>query len=57
MNGELKEIVEGDPETLLKEDVRDTWTFGPLLVKDGKAIPVCPEQLGGLTTPRIASKS
>jgi uncharacterized protein YbbK (DUF523 family) len=22
------------------------------LVKDGKAIPVCPEQLGGLTTPR-----
>jgi uncharacterized protein YbbK (DUF523 family) len=23
------------------------------LVKEGKAIPVCPEQLGGLTTPRI----
>jgi len=22
------------------------------LVKDGKAIPICPEQLGGLTTPR-----
>jgi uncharacterized protein YbbK (DUF523 family) len=22
------------------------------LVKQGKAIPVCPEQLGGLTTPR-----
>ena len=26
------------------------------LVKDGKAIPVCAEQLGGLTTPRIASE-
>lgn len=24
------------------------------LVNEGKAIPVCPEQLGGLTTPRIA---
>jgi uncharacterized protein YbbK (DUF523 family) len=24
------------------------------LVKQGKAIPVCPEQLGGLTTPRIS---
>ena len=23
------------------------------LVKQGKAIPVCPEQLGGLKTPRI----
>ena len=23
------------------------------LIKQGKAIPVCPEQLGGLTTPRI----
>ncbi|WP_035288433.1 DUF523 domain-containing protein [Clostridium sp. KNHs214] len=23
------------------------------LVKEGKAIPVCPEQLGGLSTPRI----
>jgi uncharacterized protein YbbK (DUF523 family) len=23
------------------------------LVKQGKAIPVCPEQLGGLTTPRV----
>jgi len=23
------------------------------LIKEGKAIPVCPEQLGGLTTPRI----
>ena len=23
------------------------------LVREGKAIPVCPEQLGGLTTPRI----
>ncbi len=23
------------------------------LVKEGKAIPVCPEQLGGLTTPRM----
>jgi len=22
------------------------------LVKEGKALPVCPEQLGGLTTPR-----
>lgn len=26
------------------------------LVKDGKAIPVCPEQLGGLTTPRNPSE-
>lgn len=26
------------------------------LVKEGKAIPVCPEQLGGLTTPRIAAE-
>ena len=26
------------------------------LVKDGKAIPVCAEQLGGLTTPRSASE-
>lgn len=24
------------------------------LLKEGKAIPVCPEQLGGLTTPRAA---
>lgn len=24
------------------------------LLKDGKAIPVCPEQLGGLETPRLA---
>ncbi len=23
------------------------------LVKEGKALPVCPEQLGGLTTPRL----
>ena len=26
------------------------------LVKKGQAIPVCPEQLGGLPTPRIASE-
>jgi uncharacterized protein YbbK (DUF523 family) len=26
------------------------------LVKQGKAIPVCPEQLGGLPTPRIPSE-
>ena len=26
------------------------------LVKEGKAIPVCPEQLGGLTTPRDPSE-
>ncbi|MBW6451379.1 MAG: DUF523 domain-containing protein [DPANN group archaeon] len=26
------------------------------LVRQGKAIPVCPEQLGGLTTPREASE-
>lgn len=26
------------------------------LVKEGKAIPVCPEQLGGLSTPRIPSE-
>ena len=26
------------------------------LIKEGKAIPVCPEQLGGLTTPRISSE-
>ena len=26
------------------------------LVKQGKAIPVCPEQLGGLTTPRVAAE-
>ena len=26
------------------------------LVKEGKAIPVCPEQLGGLTTPRVPSE-
>lgn len=26
------------------------------LVKEGKAIPVCPEQLGGLKTPRIPSE-
>ena len=26
------------------------------LVKEGKVIPVCAEQLGGLTTPRIASE-
>jgi len=27
-----------------------------VLVKEGKAIPVCPEQLGGLTTPREVSE-
>ena len=26
------------------------------LVKEGKAIPVCPEQLGGLTTPRNSAE-
>lgn len=26
------------------------------LVRQGKAIPVCPEQLGGLTTPRIPAE-
>lgn len=26
------------------------------LVKKGKAIPICPEQLGGLTTPRTAAE-
>ena len=26
------------------------------LVKEGKAIPICPEQLGGLTTPRVPSE-
>lgn len=26
------------------------------LVKSGKAIPLCPEQLGGLTTPRIPTE-
>ena len=26
------------------------------LVKEGKAIPVCPEQMGGLTTPRQPSE-
>lgn len=26
------------------------------LVKEGKAIPICPEQLGGLPTPRTASE-
>ncbi len=26
------------------------------LVKEGRAIPVCPEQLGGLATPRIPSE-
>lgn len=26
------------------------------LVEDGKAIPFCPEQLGGLPTPRLASE-
>ena len=26
------------------------------LVKKGEAIPICPEQLGGLTTPRDASE-
>lgn len=26
------------------------------LVRQGKAVPVCPEQLGGLPTPRIASE-
>lgn len=26
------------------------------LVKEGKAIPICPEQLGGLPTPRYASE-
>ena len=26
------------------------------LVKEGKAIPVCPEQLGGLSTPRVPSE-
>lgn len=26
------------------------------IVKEGKAIPVCPEQLGGLKTPRIPSE-
>ena len=26
------------------------------LVREGKAIPVCPEQLGGLTTPRTPSE-
>ena len=26
------------------------------LVKEGKAIPICPEQLGGLTTPRKPSE-
>ncbi|MEA1961248.1 MAG: DUF523 domain-containing protein [Bacillota bacterium] len=26
------------------------------LLKEGKALPVCPEQLGGLPTPRVASE-
>ena len=26
------------------------------LIKEGKAIPICPEQLGGLSTPRIPSE-
>ena len=26
------------------------------LVKEGKAIPICPEQLGGLSTPRLPSE-
>ena len=26
------------------------------LVAEGKAIPVCPEQLGGLPTPRVAAE-
>lgn len=26
------------------------------LLKEGKAIPICPEQLGGLTTPRVPSE-
>lgn len=26
------------------------------LVRSGKAIPICPEQLGGLTTPRVPSE-
>ncbi|MCX6817788.1 MAG: DUF523 domain-containing protein [Candidatus Aenigmarchaeota archaeon] len=26
------------------------------MVRKGKAIPVCPEQLGGLTTPRLATE-
>lgn len=26
------------------------------LLKEGKAIPVCPEQLGGLTTPRVPAE-
>ena len=26
------------------------------LVKEGKAIPICPEQLGGLSTPRVPSE-
>jgi len=26
------------------------------LVKQGKAIPICPEQLGGLTTPRTPAE-
>lgn len=26
------------------------------LVREGKALPVCPEQLGGLTTPRVCAE-
>ena len=26
------------------------------LIKQGKAVPVCPEQLGGLTTPRLPAE-
>lgn len=34
-------------------DQKDNWIAEiEQLVKDGKAIPVCPEQLGGLPTPR-----
>lgn len=38
-DGTLISINETNAQAVLDLDIRDTWTFGPWLVKDGKAVP------------------
>lgn len=38
LDGKISEV-KGDPKVLLDNNIRDTWTFGPVLVKNGAIIP------------------
>lgn len=38
-DGTLTPINENNAQAVLDLDIRETWTFGPWLVKDGKAVP------------------